>query len=430
MRDVRWTHTYGFAIAVLMLGAAPPAMAAPEPGQDACRGIQGYASGFEGRRTFLWRPADLMAAKAQVREGAGSLPAYTELLREADRAMALGPWTVVDKTRVPPSGDIHDYASMGPYWWPDPGSPNGEPYIRKDGETNPERNGSNFDRADLGEMSAAVEALALAHYFTEDAKYAERAALVLRTWFLDPSTRMNPNLNHGQGVPGVIPGRPEGIIDTHQWVRLVESIGLLEPTGVLTKTDVSGLRGWFSAYLHWLTTSGLGKAERNKANNHALAYDLQVISFALFSGNEALAARTVGEFPKRRISGQMALDGSLPEELARTRSFHYSTAAMSEVYEVAAMGSCVGIDIWSYADQEGRSIGKATDFLAGYFGRENAWKWQEISMVKQDLFAALARAAVGIDDRNLRSKVAAMAKLYPNARENLILRSNDAAGGN
>jgi hypothetical protein len=28
--------------------------------------------------------------------------------------------------------------SLAPYWWPDPKSPNGLPYIRRDGERNPE----------------------------------------------------------------------------------------------------------------------------------------------------------------------------------------------------------------------------------------------------------------------------------------------------
>ena len=48
------------------------------------------------------------------------------------------PPSVMDKGVTPPSGDKHDYMSQAPYWWPDPTKPDGSPYIRKDGERNPE----------------------------------------------------------------------------------------------------------------------------------------------------------------------------------------------------------------------------------------------------------------------------------------------------
>jgi hypothetical protein len=98
------------------------------------------------------------------------------VIKRADTALAGPTYTVVDKTRTPPSGDKHDYISMGPYWWPDPSKPNGEPYLRRDGEFNPERATNAFDVSDLDAMSASVEALSLAYYFTDDARYATKAA--------------------------------------------------------------------------------------------------------------------------------------------------------------------------------------------------------------------------------------------------------------
>ncbi|WP_409013242.1 alginate lyase family protein [Dyadobacter sp. CY343] len=37
----------------------------------------------------------------------------------------------------------------------------------------------------------------LAWYFTNESKYSEHAAQLLRVWFLDEMTKMNPNLNFG-----------------------------------------------------------------------------------------------------------------------------------------------------------------------------------------------------------------------------------------
>ncbi|MCW2338229.1 hypothetical protein M2337_002462 [Sphingobium sp. B2D3A] len=67
---------------------------------------------------------------------------------------------MVDKGNVPPSGDLHDYMSIAPYWWPDPSAPDGKPYVRKDGRVNPERTTADYDLSALSRMSADVETLA------------------------------------------------------------------------------------------------------------------------------------------------------------------------------------------------------------------------------------------------------------------------------
>jgi hypothetical protein len=52
---------------------------------------------------------------------------------EADKAMKTGPFSVMQKSIMPPSGDKHDYMSWAPYFWPNPDTPNHLPYIRRDG---------------------------------------------------------------------------------------------------------------------------------------------------------------------------------------------------------------------------------------------------------------------------------------------------------
>jgi hypothetical protein len=318
--------------------------------------------------------------------------AYARLIAQAEAALRHPPYTVTDKSVIPPSGDRHDYLSVGPYWWPDPNKPDGLPYLRRDGEINPDRASDKYDVSDLEAMSKHVETLSLAYYYSGDPRFAERAARLVRTWFLDPKTRMNPNMNFAQAVPGREPGRAEGVIDTTRLARVIDGIGLIGPSGKLTAAEQAGLEKWFSDYLDWMHNSANGKAEDAAKNNHAMWFDAQVAQFALFARRPELTKRVVEAFPSRRIASQFTPDGKLPLELARTRSLHYTIYALLAAYDVAEMGQCVGVDLWRY-DEDGKSLKRATDFVAGYRGRMAEWPYKELRPDPGELDELLRRAA-------------------------------------
>ncbi len=402
-------------ISLAVLAFAQPVAAAPR-----CDGVNGYSAAFEGRQTFLWRPEALALAKSRIAQDPNAMPAYATLLADADAALTRGPWSVTDKTTTPPSGDKHDYMSIAPYFWPDPAKPDSLPYINRDGQVNPQRATEAFDRTRLGDMANAVQALSLAYYFTGDQKYARRASLILKTWFIDPKTRMNPNLDFAQGVPGTVSGRSFGIIDSAELLPVVEAVGLLQPSHTLSAGDMTALRRWFGDLTTWMTDSENGKTERAAGNNHAIWYDLQLSEFALFAGKADLAHSVISAFAEARIKPQFSADGSLPKELARTRSFHYSAWTMQAAYDVAALGECVGVDLWSWQDGDGKGLKASTRFLAAYAGRETDWGWQEIAMNTQDLYDALMRAAWGFRDPGLVPPSALEAASKSSARTTLI----------
>jgi len=380
-------------VAAALSLAAGTASAAP-----GCRGADGYQAEFGGRRSFLLRPDVMAQAKAAGPDDPAVGPAWRAVIARADAALAGPAYSVVDKTRTPPSGDKHDYISMGPYWWPDPSRPGGEPYVRRDGQVNAERDGQAFDATRIDAMSGSVEALSLAYYLTDDPRYARKAADLLRAWFLDPATRMNPNAESAQGVPGRSTGRAEGVLDTYRLLRVVEGIGLLAPSRALTSADEAGLRRWFADYVAWMGSSPNGRAERAAANNHGLWYDLQVIQFALFAGQADLARSTATQFPER-IAAQIAPDGSMPRELERTRALHYTLFALQAAAGVADLGRCLDVDIWGFATPDGRSLKTAVDFVVPYVGREAAFPYPERSPGPSDeMLEVMGRAALAYGD--------------------------------
>jgi len=352
------------------------------------------ASAADPPRVFLIDPEGLVATRGRVAAGDAALtPAVERLRKEAAAALGAGPFSVVEKDMVPPSGDKHDYMSIGPYWWPDPDKPDGLPYIRRDGEVNPERHEG--DNTRLRGLTRAVETLGLAYYLFEHEPYAEHAAKLLRTFFLDPQTRMNPHLQFGQAIPGRVTGRGIGLIDTVALTGLVDAVGMLEGSAAWTEDDQEGLVAWFGEYLEWMLTSDHGRAERRYFNNHGTWYDVQVGSFALFVGREDLVRTTLTDWSKGRIASQIEPGGAQQHELRRTLSFNYSVMNLRGFMHLATLGEQVGVDLWNYRTEDGRSIRAALDFLVPYARGEREWKHRQIRPISyQTLIPHLRRAAV------------------------------------
>ena len=351
-------------------------------------------------RVFCLNGKRLLEARARVAAGDAVLkPALDRLVREADEALGATAPSVMDKTTVPLSGDKHDYMSVGPYWWPDPDKTDGLPYIRRDGEVNPQRQANTTDARAMGRMIGSVETLALAWWLTGRGEYAQHATAFLRTWFLAGETRMNANLEYGQAIPGVCDGRGVGIIDTVGLPRLVDVVGLLGGADAWTDDDQAGLVAWFEAYLDWLLTSPHGLREADAHNNHGTWYDAQVASFALFVGREERARRTVRAARARRIDTQIEPDGSQPHELKRTKSFDYSVYNLTALLNLATMGRGLGVDLWRYESPNGAGIRSAVDFLARYADGDEDWLAEQITPLRRvTLLPVLRRAALAYGD--------------------------------
>ncbi|WP_022673328.1 alginate lyase family protein [Novosphingopyxis baekryungensis] len=364
-----------------MAGAAAakdtPAVPPFEPVSTApvCRAEQGYAADFGGRRTFLWRPRWLKGIAADPAMAAKALAA-------ADAALKRGPYAVTDKPHPVPGAGPHDYASIGPYWWPDPDKRDGLPYLRRDGRVNPERDGKEFDKARLRALSEDMRALALGYEVSSDQRYAEHAATLVRAWFLNPATRMNPQFDFAQGIPGKVKGRGEGIIEASHLSTIVEALGLLRPSGALDTAERKALREWYGAFTVWMATSKIGEEEMRKTNNHGIFYDFYLAHFALFAGAPDAARNVIQAFPAYRLAPQMDKQGRFLAELKRTKSWHYSHFVVDGAARLATIGECVGLDLWDAQLADGRSLTTAHRFLQRYSQTPETWPFPDIDLAK------------------------------------------------
>ncbi len=363
----------------------------------------------------------LAKVKQLLQAGDASLtPSLDKLKRDADRALLGGPFSVTEKEITSPGGDRHDYMSNAPYWWPNPNTATGLPYVRRDGEVNPERDQTS-DRKRLDNMIQTVKTLALGYLFTDREAYAAHAAKTLRVWFFDATTKMNPHLRYAQSIPGRNQGRGDGIIETHNLPELLDSVGLLVGSKSWAETDHEQLQTWFNSYLTWLIESAEGKIAAKADNNHGTWYDVQIAGFALFVGRGEVAMKVMGEFGVKRIAKQIEPDGRQPREFARTQGWNYAVFNLEAFFTAAAIGEKLGAHLWNFQTDDTRSIRKALDRLMPFATGVKPWPYKQISAFQPEKLAPLLRrAALQYREPRYEQAIGTISKINGDERWRLI----------
>lgn len=400
------TITLLLAIAGTIGLAAPPVTNAP--------------TATSGPRYFGGWPGALAQAKTRLAAGDPALqPALDSLIKRADAALHVKPPSVTHKTRLGASGDPHDYYSQAPYLWPDPKSTNGLPYIRRDGEVNPESRAGVTDQNNVELLGSTVVALAQAYYFTGDEQYAAHAARCLRVWFLDPATRMNPNMNQGQAVPGENSGRPAGLIESGGIIEAGDAAGLLAGSTNWPAADNAALHAWLGEFLDWLRNSKLARDEAAMKQNHGTIYDAHVARLALALDRPELAKEIIEAAKLKRIAVQIEPDGSQPMELKRTKSFNYSRLNLGGLCSLAMLGEYVGVDLWHFKTADGRSLRRALEFMYPYVSdASKKWPYQQIASINRaELAGAFHQAAIAYRE----PRYEALARSFPGSNHSSLL---------
>ncbi|EAU83852.2 hypothetical protein CC1G_09521 [Coprinopsis cinerea okayama7 len=261
-----------------------------------------------------------------------------------------GPWSVMLKDATPPSGTKHDYMSWAPYWWPDCSDVGNTtvlseeevwttcPYRRRDGEFNPDVRGVN-DVGNFQDMSDAVLYNALAWSLEEAGKTL--------TWFLNPDTRMNPNLNFAQMIRGSNgrPGSATGVLDLKGMAKIASAILIFRKGGSTewTSDDDEQMVEWSREYIEWLETAELALDEGNSRNNHGSFYYNQLAALKLIVDDIPGAINVSSTYFSRQFQSQIAADG----EQTNARIWKYADPSSN---------------VWEITSAEGATIKTALDY--------------------------------------------------------------------
>jgi hypothetical protein len=371
---------------------------------------------------IYWDIDRLASVRSKLAGGESEyVAAYEALIRDADKALLQSPYSVTHKDRAGPSDDKRDYVSLSRYFWTNPKKSDGLPYIRKDGLTNPEYNGDNFDRRRSQNMTDDVRALALAAYFTGHQAYADKAKTLTETWFLDEETGMNPNLKFAQNVPGKTEGREFGILDGRIYWDVIDSLLLLKSVDMVDRTHLRDMRIWFGQYVTWLLTSDFGTKAKAKKNNHGVYYDAQLAHILMFAGRCDLAKKVV-QSGYNRTKDQIHKSGLMPYEKERTQSLFYHAFNLRAFLRLTHYGRQLDLDIYNKTKgKKSGSIKNSVDFVASYAGRVEDWPYQEISQhIDRGLWRMIRSAQVLDESENLDDALERLAYDNATAQENLL----------
>lgn len=289
----------------------------------------------------------------------------------ADAMLEVAIVHITDAVAPYSEGTAHDFYSNGDYWWPNPDTADGLPYVCRDGQTNP----GNFTahRKALRRMRFAVTHLAMAYRLTGEEQYADRAVTWLQEFFLDGATRMLPHLTYAQAIPGVCPGRGIGIIDTLHLIDLPQAMAVLRPQ--MEPSDWEGLKRWFAEYLNWMNTHPNGIEEREWHNNHSVTWFAQAASFARFTEDEEMLQFCRRRYKEVLLPGQMDRDGSFPHELERTKPYNYSCFVLDNMAAICLFASSVDDNLWDFKLADGRGIKQGLQFMFRHLKDKSSWPY-------------------------------------------------------
>lgn len=362
------------------------------------------ASGSKRKpRTFILNQTYMERAKELLKKGDGLTRRTAKvLLKRADTLLSYKPVTVANRDFMHPSGDPRNFLSIGSYYWPNPKTKNGVPWIKRDGILNPNAK-RDWKRINL--MAETVRIQALAYYFSGDEKYAEHAARHLRAWFVDKDTSMHPNCNWGKMIPGVRKGGYTVAGFGYVFRQVYDAAGILEMSPHWTGADINGFREWTRRFLVWSLKSPYGIEEQRAKNNHGTFYHMISALQGMYLGNDAWALRQLRHFKYKRMRRQFSPDGSQPFEMRRANNYDYHRVNLMIAFDMAQMADRFPfIDLWNHQTKKGGSLKKSTNYLLPYLTNKKPWpyfKKKTFEISNYERWRLLHRAAAGLRDTAL-----------------------------
>jgi hypothetical protein len=365
-------------------------------------GLSTIYSSAQKISTFSLDDQALLEGKRRVMTGDPSVSDALEKLKKSAEALLKSPnvnvtqkkgnWRIYFPEDHPV--DAHEYVSYSIYFYPDTtkGKTWRDPWI------NLEKLGANdtmrrkFDYTRNQTMTNRITVFSKAWYFTGDQRFARAAISQLREWFLNPETRMLPQMDHAQFVPfhpQYKLGAYWGMIEAMSYHEILNSIEMLRSSGDWSPDDNAKMKEWMYDWTQWLRKSVLAVKEGRKVgnNNHGIFYDIQLTTGWMFLGNykgvnwrDSARLYLTRIVPDYRILYQIDAEGGMYKELPRPNAASYSCMCLKGFEILALISAKFNFDLWNwnYEANDKRSVREAIEWLIPFYNGQKEWIYGDL----------------------------------------------------
>jgi hypothetical protein len=307
---------------------------------------------------------------------------HDRILAAADPLLLLppAPLTAFPAPRSP--GKMNDFYSEPEAYYPDPTSATA-PW--KEFPTRvPNAAAFTAHRDAVHTVSVEVATLTAAFVLTSDTRYSQKAAEHLRAWFLTPATRMTPDLRFGQRIPNSPPGRFEGrfegILETVPFAEVAQAIPFLASSGSLSEAELTGLHGWFAAYLQWLTEAPLAGLARDQKDHHGSSWLLQCAAYARLNAagltsDDATLSQLRHHFHSVTLRAEIHATGNFPHEVTTAAPYRNSLLNLDMLSAACDLLSTRFESAWEFELQDGPGMRAAIAYHAPFIANRAKWPY-------------------------------------------------------
>lgn len=285
---------------------------------------------------------------------------YENLLAQANKMLYEPELSVIYQPNITPEISINDYNSLAIYFWPNPDTENGFPYVKRAGSKNPQA--KETDSKALKELYNHIKILTLAGYLSNDPKYYDKVTKLVDHWFFNDETRMNPNFTYTQSIPGVRSGSIGGFTEAVNLAYLLDYFIIINQKRELSEKFQYQLTKWYSEFNSWFINHPRGQELKTRKNNLGSYHDVLYIYFNHFLRNKDEIPQLLESTTKKRIKNQIDSQGRQLEALQRANSWDYSIYNLEALTIIATYAQKIGINLWTLESSEG-DILKAINLL-------------------------------------------------------------------
>lgn len=228
------------------------------------------------------------------------------------------------------------------------------------------------DRGEVDKLWAAVVPLTLAWFYTSEQAFLDRAVVLLRAWFTSPVSSMRPNMRYADSIPGV-GAECGGTVNFARFTRALDCILLIEhgdaTAATWTHDDRIAMRSFVTQFLEWWLDSTDGSCVRETKANIGMAYEMNVLTMALFVNNSELARSIADNHTATRLDTQINGSGVPILDAPRPDGFGYAAGDFMGLLDLAHVALLAGgsIDLYTYVNSStGASLRGVGEFFAPF----------------------------------------------------------------